>query len=328
MLKILNLEPADFSEDAKRRLQQFFVYDELMSNSLSENQYSSDVIIVRLKRIIDKAFIDKFPGLTCIVTATTGTDHVDIKYCKEKSIKILCLKPYTEFLKTIPSTAEHTLALMLALVRNIPKAVDSVVKGQWSRNEFIGQQLKGKRLGIIGMGRTGKKVSKFAQAFDMVTGYYDPVVTITEESLIKYPSVEALIHSSDIISIHVHLSDDTFHLINHKLKTSFNSEKYLINTSRGKIIDEKFVYQLLKEGLLKGMATDVLENEFGDISANWLHKAMTEGANVIITPHIGGATIDALHSCEEFICNKLIDEVIMSKISNNEKTIYKADAGR
>lgn len=327
MLKILNLEPVNFSAKAKETVQQFFVYDELVSNNLSEHQYNSNIIIVRLKRIIDKALIDKFPRLAYIVTATTGTDHIDVKHCIEKGIKILSLKPYADFLATIPSTAEHTIALMLALIRNIPKAVNSVEKGQWNRNEFFGQQLKGKKLGIIGMGRTGKMVSKFARAFNMMTGYYDPAVTVNDADVIKYSSIEKLIYTSDIISIHVHLADDTFHLINEKLKTSFNSEKYLVNTSRGKIIDEKFVYQLLREGLLKGVATDVLEDEFGDVSTNWLHRAMIEGLNVIITPHIGGATMDALHSCEEFICNKLIDEVIMNKKSNNE-IIHLADAGK
>jgi len=313
MLKVLNCEAANFSSKAKEMLRQFFIYDEMITDDFAESQYDNDILIVRLKRIIDKAVIDKFPRLTYIVTATTGTDHIDVKYCIEKKIEILCLKPYTDFLKTIPSTAEHTMALMLALVRNIPKAIDSVAKGGWNRNEFFGQQLKGRKLGIIGMGRTGNKVAKFAQAFDMNIGYYDPIVSINNEAFIKYSSINKLIHSSDIISIHVHLKDDTFHLINDELKSSFNSGKYLVNTSRGKIVDEKFVYQLLMEGFLKGVATDVLENEFDDISTNWLHKAMLEGRNVIITPHIGGATTDALHSCEEFICNKLVEEVIINK---------------
>jgi len=155
------------------------------------------------------------------------------------------------------------------------------------------------------LGRTGALMAKYASAFNMQVYYYDPYVT--DESYIKTNSLAELVSTCDIISLHVHLADDTKELINASLSPSFNNKKYLLNTSRGKIIDEAFVFNLLKENKLAGIATDVLATELDNIAESPLLKALQQGYNVLITPHIGGATYDALHSCEEFICSKLLE---------------------
>ncbi len=308
MTTIINFEPDNFSSIAKKMLQQKAHYVELDWSEFEQSAFvqQASVIIVRFKKFIDAATLDKFTNLNIIVSATTGTDHIDVAYCDKRGIKILCLKPYQEFLKTIPSTAEHCFGLLLSLLRNIPAAVESVKNGNWARELFWGYQLKDKKIGIVGMGRTGWLMAKYAAAFDMKVHYYDPFIG-TSNDYIKMGSLKELIKVSDIISLHVHLLDDTFHLINGSLADYFNNAKYLLNTSRGKIVDEAFIYQLLKDKKLAGVASDVLETEMENITESHLYKAMQAGYNVLLTPHIGGATYDALHSCEEFICKKLVD---------------------
>jgi len=307
MITIINFEPDNFSPAAKQLLQQKAGYAEVTWDDFEQSTFvqQASVIIVRFKKYLDAATLAAFPNLSVIVSATTGTDHIDVAYCNTHNIKILCLKPYQDFLKTIPSTAEHCFALMLSLLRNIPAAAASVKAGNWQRQLFWGYQLKNKKLGIVGMGRTGTLMAKYAAAFDMQVCYYDPYVTA--ETYDKTNSLAELIEGCDIISLHVHLTEDTVNLINNSLAASFSYNKYLLNTSRGRIVDEEFVCSLVKQQKLAGIATDVLATEMDDITQSPLYKAMQEGYNVLITPHIGGATYDALHSCEEFICTKLVE---------------------
>jgi D-3-phosphoglycerate dehydrogenase len=309
MINIVNFEPDNFSPMAKSLLQQQASYSELDWDGFESLPLvqEANVIIVRFKKMLTAELLQKFSNLRIIVSATTGTDHIDVAWCASNNITILCLKPYQNFLKTIPSTAEHAFALLLSLLRNIPAAVNSVKAGNWKRELFWGYQLKDKKLGIVGLGRTGLFMAQYAAAFNMQVHYYDPFVTAENKVYTKAESLGALIAGCDIISLHVHLADDTFHLINQSLLPSFGGGKYLINTSRGKIVDEQFVYSLLKQGKLAGVASDVIETELTDINNSWLYKAMAEGENVLLTPHIGGATYDALHSCEEFICGKLVE---------------------
>lgn len=309
MITIINFEPDNFSPSAKALLQTKAKYTERGWHNYLQSPYiqQASVIIVRFKKYLDAATLQTFPNLSIIVSATTGTDHIDVNYCNANNIKILCLKPYQDFLKTIPSTAEHCFALMLSLLRNIPAAVASVKGGNWQRQLFWGYQLKNKKLGIAGMGRTGTLMAGYAAAFNMQVHYYDPNVTVDNNSYTKVYSLEELVTKCDIISLHVHLAEDTYHIINSSLSNCFNNTKYLLNTSRGKIVDEQFVYGLLKDGRLAGIATDVLETELEDIAQSPLYQAMQQGYNVVITPHIGGATYDALHACEEFICTKLAE---------------------
>jgi len=311
MITILNFEPDNFSTTAKEMLQQQALYAEASWDDFENSPLvaQASVIIVRFKKFLGADVLQKFTNLSFIVSATTGTDHIDAAWCNGNNITIVCLKPYPEFLKTIPSTAEHCFALLLSLLRNIPAAVNSVKAGHWQRQLFLGYQLKSKRLGIVGMGRTGTFMAKYAAAFDMQVYYYDPYVTVENNDYIKLESLAELVRVADITSLHVHLADDTFHLINHGLHAYFSNTKYLLNTSRGKIVDEEFVYALLKENKLAGVASDVIETELTDITGSHLYRAMTEGENVLLTPHIGGATYDALHSCEEFISSRLLEMV-------------------
>lgn len=151
----------------------------------------------------------------------------------QNNIGLISLRGHDEFLQSIPSTAEHTWALLLALIRNIPQSDKHVESGNWERNLFRGNQLKQKTIGIIGLGRTGLKVAKYAEAFEMQVCYYDPYVENNDYK--KIDQLHALFACSDVVSMHVHLNEQTQNMINSACFAHINKEIYLINTSRGKI---------------------------------------------------------------------------------------------
>ena len=308
---VLNAEPNSYSEKAIESWKEKG-YNYIASNwSEIENTDSfSDVniLITRLAKKIDGSVIKKFPSLTHLVTATTGSDHVDLDILQEKNIKLVSLRGHDDFLKTISSTAEHTWALLLALIRNITIANEDVRLGNWERDKFRGYQLKEKKIGIIGFGRTGKKIASYAQAFDMQVQYFDPYVN--ENSFHKTSSLEKLLNSSDIISIHVHLNEETKHLIGKHNVSALKNDCLLINTSRGNVIDEVAVAHALQSKKIKGIATDVLSTELTDIRLSPLWQAQQKNENIIISPHIGGATYDAMWACEEYLAKQNLDNWI------------------
>lgn len=306
MMTIVNFEVDDFSELARERWASIGNYVETSINSFKELPVLDDVevIIVRLKNYIGKELMDVFPNLKHVITATTGQDHIDLDYANSKGIVIVSLKGETEFLNTISSTSEHTWALLLSLIRNIPSAHASVSKGNWDRDRFKGIQLQKKVIGIIGLGRTGKMVAKYAQAFGMEVNYFDPFVT--DDAFVKHSSLGNLLSVSDVVTLHVHLQQDTENMLNKETISLMKQGSYFVNTSRGRLVDESALVDQLKSGRLKGIATDVLAWELTGIKESELYKAMMEGLNVIITPHVGGATWDAMHLCEEFMVNKFI----------------------
>ncbi|MFZ2904623.1 MAG: NAD(P)-dependent oxidoreductase [Cyclobacteriaceae bacterium] len=303
---VLNLEPYGYSEQAKIKWNELGVsyLESSWGDFKSQSIEQVGILIVRLSRQINEDVIRQFPSLKFVVSATTGLDHIDIQCLENRGVKLISLKGELDFLKTIPSTSEHTWALLLALVRNIPSAMTDVRLGNWNRDQFRGFQLKGRKIGIIGMGRTGSQVAQFAEVFGMTVLYFDPYVEGTPP-FIRCASLTDMLSQSDIVSVHVHLSNDTNRMINADILSFAKEGSYWVNTSRGMIWDEQAVFDRLKSGWLKGVATDVLSTEFAIVKMSPLWKALSEGMNVIITPHIGGATWDAMWHCEEFLVDKM-----------------------
>ena len=184
--KVYNVEPLGYSKKAVKVWQDLgYVYIEGSWDQVDKSKVLPDiaVLIVRLQRTVNKEVLDKFTSLDTLVSATTGHDHIDIEYLKLKGIKLLSLRGQHEFLNTVPSTAEHTWALLLSLVRKIPASSTHVKNGNWNRDMFRGVQLKGKTLGIVGFGRTGKRVAIYAKAFDMNIKYFDPYVSTNPQNI-------------------------------------------------------------------------------------------------------------------------------------------------
>jgi D-3-phosphoglycerate dehydrogenase len=268
---------------------------------------NANVLIVRLKKHITKEVFANFPHLKYILSPTTGTDHIDLEEMQKRNIQLICLKGETKFLNNITSTPELTWGLLLSLTRNISKAIQSVQKGEWERDRFRGIQLKGKTIGIIGMGRVGKSVANYATSFGMKVIYFD--LYVESNNYYKCLFLNELLSNSDIISIHIHLNNETRKLINNDNIPYIKQDAYIINTSRGGVVDESALVTALKAGKIKGLATDVLETELSDINKSSLYNAMLEGENIIITPHIGGASYDAMRECENFIVDKFLKYV-------------------
>ncbi len=306
IMDVLNIEPEGYSTNAIQTWVNYgFHYKETTWEKIDNETklLKTNILIVRLSKMINSEVLDKFPNLSYLISATTGIDHIDYPELTKRNIKLISLREHDEFLKTIPSTAEHAWALLLALVRKIPASSNDVQNGNWNRDKFRGNQLKNKTLGIIGLGRTGTLVANYAVAFGMKVGYYDPYIKENEQFKL-FLSLDSLLSNSDIVSIHVHLSSETKHLINESNITSFKPGSFLINTSRGKIIQEYAIIKAIKEKKIAGFATDVLYDEFSsNFGSNSLISLMRNGENIIITPHIAGGTWEAMHMCEEYLAD-------------------------
>ena len=305
-MKLLITESEDFSEIAIQKLEKHFIVDKLEFFSKENvvaiiNQY--DAVFIRLGLFIDKEIIDKAINLKYLLTATTGLDHIDALYFEQKGGKILSLKNEFEFLETIPSTAEHTWALLLALHRKLPFAFQSVQEGIWNRNLFKGNNLKGKKIGILGLGRVGKQVAKFAEAFEMDICFYD--IAPIQSKYKSCTAAEQLFSWAEIITIHIPLNTNNENFVNKSLLDQCRKDVVLINTSRGAIWDEKAIATALVEEKIKGVATDVLASEYNN-EVNPLVNLLNKNYNIIITPHIAGATFESMQSTEEFVVEKII----------------------
>lgn len=308
-MRILITESGDFSPNAMAELQKHFEViqrDFTSLEDLTENIAEVDVLFVRLRFKLTKEILEKAPKLQYILTATTGLDHIDTDFFENRGGKVISLKGEVDFLGTIPSTAEHTWALLLALLKKIPSAFEDVKDGNWHRDHFKGNNLRGKKIGILGLGRVGKQVAHFAEAFGLEIGYFDIVAQTNHYKNFSNP--EELFAWADIISIHIPYNVENEIFVNENLLQHCQKNAVLINTSRGNVWDEQSVADLLKQNKIYGIATDVLQDEFNkkQLKRNPLVELATEEYNIIITPHIAGATYESMAMTEEFIVSKFI----------------------
>ncbi len=307
-MKIIVTESEDFSNTALQHLSglgEVILLDISNRAVLLEKTKDADILFVRLRFYIDKEIIDNAPNLKFILTATTGLDHIDTEYFENKGGKVISLREEYEFLNTIPSTAEHTWGLLLALMRNTTKAFDDVKNGFWRRDLFKGNNLKGKKIGILGLGRVGGQIAEYATVFGMSVGYFD-----TDKKGNGYNSFENpenLFEWADIISIHIPLNEKNIRFVNKNVLDNLKESAVLINTSRGAVVDEKYLCNLIENKKIKGYATDVLENELNEeIHKNQLVNLAKQGYNIIITPHIAGATFESMEMTENFVTEKFV----------------------
>lgn len=309
-MKILITEPQDYS---KKAIEVYKSLGEVVLGGQPDTE--TGVIVVRLKNRIDSSWLDKMPNLKVIASPTTGLNHIDVAEAEKRGVKLVTLRGHTEFLDKITSTAEETLALMLALVRKIPQAVEHVKGGGWNRDAFKGHQLSGQTLGILGLGRLGKMVARYANALGMKVLACDPNVesdAMSRHSAEKV-SMEELFKQSDILSLHVMLTEATQNLIKENHLKLMKPTAYLINTARAEIIEKGALEKALRENWIAGAALDVMWDEEGGgkhLAESELWEMAKSGKyNLIIVPHIGGATYDAMQITEEFIADLVKKEI-------------------
>ena len=270
-----------------------------------EHLREATVILAPLGFYLGKEKIDNSPNLKAIGSNTTGHPHIDVDYAAKKGIQVVTLKDRGDFLKTITATAELTWGLIIALTRNMIPAYLSVLNGQWDRRPFGGPFMLSKmKLGVAGYGRLGKMVASYGVCFGMKVMYYDPYVKTSEPNVIKAQSLEELVSANDIVTIHIPHEKETEGLFSEDIFSAFKKGSFLINTSRGELVDQKALISCLRNGILAGAAVDVLKEEFTSgfetkIRQNPLLQYARRFNNLIITPHIGGSTIDAWRLTEE-----------------------------
>ena len=246
-----------------------------------------------------------------INSCSTGLNHIDLDYCKENNIEIQCHKNDYELINQLPSTAELAFGLMTSLLRKIPQCQKHVSEYKWDYTQFMGRLIKGLNVGIIGFGRLGKMMQEYCNAFNARhVRVYDPYIDkdlLTDKFLLNHyrRTLKEIFSTCDVISLHVHVTPETKYMINKDLFGYIKKDCYIINTSRGEIVNETDIVEGLKSGTITGYGTDVVENEFDDLTKSPIIKAMNEGENIIVTPHVGGMTIEGQTKAYKWSINKL-----------------------
>ena len=271
---------------------------EITPEQIAEKIGNFEVVIVRSRTKLTKDLIEKANKCQIIARVGVGLDNIDQNAAKEKNIRVI-----NAVEGAMIAVAEVVLGLMFSLAREIPRADREVRNGNWIKKELMGTELRGKYLGIVGLGNIGKRLGRLARALNMNIIGFD-VAPIDEEFSKEVGLMKAdlgtLLASSDYVSLHVPLLDSTKHLINaEKMETMKNTAR-IINTSRGGVIDEDALYEFLKDGKLGGAALDVFEVE--PATSNKLSSL----PNFISTPHMGAQTKEAQSLAANVIAEKII----------------------
>ena len=271
---------------------------EITPEQIAEKIGNFQVVVVRGRTKLSRELIEKADKCKIIARVGVGLDNIDEEAAKEKNIRVI-----NAVEGATTAVAELVIGLMLSMAREIPRADREIRNGNWIKKELTGSELKGKYLGIIGLGNIGKRLGRLTRALNMNIIGYD-VIPIDDEFSKEVGLMKAdlgtLLSSADYVSLHVPLLDSTHHMINaEKLKLMKNTAR-IINTSRGGVIDEEALYNSLKEGNIAGAALDVFEVE--PATGNRL----TTLPNFIATPHMGAQTKEAQLLAANIIAEKII----------------------
>src|SRR2546422_5967561 len=266
------------------------VHDKISREKLLEIIGEMDGVVVRSGTNIDREFIKKGQQLKVIGRAGVGVDNVDVDSATEHGVLVMNSPG-----GSTTTTAEHTIAMLFALARNIPQAYKTLKNRQWEKTKFKGVELAGKTLGVVGLGRIGSEVARKCQAIGMNVIAYDPYINPDAllSSGLELVSVERVFAEADFITVHVPLTDTTRNLINKKAIAEMKTGVRILNYARGGIVDEADLYEALRSGKAAGAAFDVFETEPNTQSP------LLQLENFIATPHLGASTVEAQRKVSE-----------------------------
>ena len=322
-MKIVVTEPLHLAESVKQALAELgsVSYGPFDDRAIARELFDCDVIMVRLGRHIGDTILSAAPKLRFILTATTGLDHVDLDAARAASVRVISLRDCPGAIGDVSATAEHCFGLLLALLRHTPAAAAHALAGGWDRDRFWGTQLKGKCLGVIGHGRIGAMVARYAASFGMDVVACDPVPKKIGPPA-KPVSFDELLRNADVVSVHVTATPENRNLIDRAAIAHLKRGAVLVNTARGAVVDEVALAEAIESGQLLGVAVDVLEDEeHGDISNGPLLAAARAGRNVLITPHIGGATLESIALTETALIEHFL-EVLKGEGSDGGRGLF------
>ena len=278
---------------------------DIESDELLTSVKDCDVIIVRSRTKITKKVIDSASNVKIIARVGVGLDNIDTNYAESKGIKILNASE-----AAMNAVSELVIGHMIALSRNIPKANDGIKNGKWLKKELVGGELRGKYLGIVGVGNIGRNVGRIAKCLRMNLLGYDiyPINQdyVREVGLIK-TDLRTLLENSDFVTFHVPLTEKTRHFINSETLSYMKPTAFLINTSRGEIVDEESLFRTLCSKGIAGAALDVFEVE-PPTNTNLLQLP-----NIICSPHIAAQTKEAQELASTVIAEKVIQTLLSNR---------------
>jgi D-3-phosphoglycerate dehydrogenase len=271
---------------------------EIKPPELASSVKDYDVIIVRSRTKVTKDIIDAAANAKIIARVGVGLDNVDVKAAEARKIRVINAPEAASI-----AVAELAIGLMITLARSISRADSETKKGNWIKKDLMGTQLSGKYLGIVGVGNIGRNLGRMAKALRMNLIGYDPYPINREyvsETGMVVTDFNTLLESSDFVSCHVPFTPETNHMFNAQTFARMKPTAYLVNTSRGEIIDEKALYEALKSGKLAGAALDVFEVEPPT------NTDLLALPNIVCTPHIGAQTKEAQELASTVIAEKVI----------------------
>jgi D-3-phosphoglycerate dehydrogenase len=240
-----------------------------------------EIVVIRSSTKLTKEVLDKAEQLKIIARCGVGIDNVDLDFAKSKNI-FVTNSPSANLI----SVVELTVALIISVSRKLSLADSHLKKGEWNRSQFLGNELYGKTLGIVGFGKAGRLVAERMKSFGMSIVFYDPYVTAwngSEESI----KLDDLLRTADVVSIHVIKTKDTENLISKDMLDLLKPSSVIINTSRGGVLDEDYLFELLESEKIFGAGLDVYSNEPPKNVDRY------NGLNLVTTPHIGASTNEA-----------------------------------
>lgn len=323
-MKIAFLEVEDWEEDyINSNLSGYnpVLTSEKLDQTTVAKYQDAEIISTFIYSKLNREVLEKFPNLKFIATRSTGFDHIDLNYCKEKNIKVANVPTYGTH-----TVAEHTFALILAISRKLVPSVEQAKKGDFSSENLEGFDLAGKTLGVVGTGNIGKNVAEIALSFDMKVLAFSRT---KDQGLIskgiKYVAFDELLANSDIVTLHLPHTKETEHIINMQNIQKFKQGAVLINTARGALVETQAIEEGLEKGYLSAAGLDVLEEEAHlreekeflsseylakvDIKTALLNHVLLTRDDVLITPH------------NAFNSKEAVEEILETTVLNIEEFI-------
>lgn len=265
-----------------------------------------EVYVCSLRIPVDAAVLARARRLRVVATISTGTDHLDLDLLQRLGIEVITIKRDRALLDQITSTAELAFGLLLTCARHLPLCIEATRQGRWERHQLAGRQLRGKVLGIIGVGRLGTMLARYGEAFQMQMLGCDPFVAQLPRG-VEAADLPTLLRQSDFISLHVHLTSSTTRLLGAVELAMVKPGAAIINTSRGSLIDEAALIREMESGRIAAAGLDVIDGEWLEDKYNHPLVAYSRrNPRLYITPHVGGTSPEAVQLAARHTFKKVI----------------------
>jgi D-3-phosphoglycerate dehydrogenase / 2-oxoglutarate reductase len=310
------VDPAGLRALADSDTIELVTIDDSASDAFTDALATADALIVRSATKVSRQLLEAAPKLKAVGRAGVGVDNVDIPAATEKGVAVFNAAGGNTI-----AAAELTMALLISVARRIPSAEASMRAGRWERSEFKGVELRGKTMGLIGAGRIGSEVAIRCMAFDMHVIAYDPYLSPTraDELGIEMVGFKKVLKRSDFISIHVPLTAETAGIVDAPALAKMKPSAFVVNSSRGGVVDEAALARALHDGVIAGAALDVYETE--PLPED---SPLRDAPNLVLTPHLGASTEEAQVGVAREVAQKIR---LLLETGNRADAINAADVG-